>query len=465
MRMKAIIGLGLLLWVILSICGTSLSAQTVMTFKYGEREEYEGQLKAYVFILGQDRVSKERISMLLTAENHSVDLSRYDQLMVVLQLTDFTLADTSHYRSCWLEIPLQAYFNKRPPGLDLRSKTVVVTIGDKSIPQARETADIRFTPAEGLKGTTAGKIDFSFDFISSQFPWRKIPFRPTLPYILKSHLSISEAENPEASGEQQAAFDDELDNDYEPESRQGSPSFENPSEEEVDLMADIQQENDSKKVLSLCEKYTNTFPDGHFTEEVLYKQITHASGPEDKRAYLETYLRMFPEGKYLLKVNEAVLAEFPEMSLDYKSPKGVSGRSKSAVEVDFQVAGGILAIDKIEGGQPPYRLEFYEVDDPDFKSYVLYIGENHSFQTNLHALPLEKDKYVIGLVDASQSTLYLSKPVSVNPSDRKLRVEGSFIFMVLGGAILAVALSLLLISNFFRKKRRRKRGHYSRSYR
>ncbi len=463
MRLKVIISLGLCLGLILMTCGKMLSAQTVMTFKYGEREEYEGRLTAYLLLLGQDKNSKKRVSRVLTEENHTVDCSKYDQEMIVLQLTNLELADSSHYETCWLEIPLQTYFNKKTAGLNLVSKTIVLTIGSKDIPRARNTADIRFSPVSNLKGVTSGTFDFSFDFVSSEFPWQKISFRPVLPYKLESGsgkeevITKSETKDPVSDI---ASVDEE-----EASAEDSAPSTAASLEEEMDLQLAIEDEEDAQEVLQLCEKYRVIYPDGHYLEEVVYKQITHATEETQIAEYLQTYVEQFPEGKYLSEVREKIRVDFPELKYLFDPAEKELESPEHMIKADLEVNDGILIIDNIEGGEPPYRLEFYEVEQPELKSYAIYIGNNLSFRTNLNSLPLEKSSYIIGLVDAAQTPPFLSKPLQVRSSNRFFRVKGSFIFTVLGSAVLAVALFLLLFSVFFKRKKRRRRGYYSRSYR
>jgi len=467
MRMKILVCTFLLGSYIVS---HNISAQSVMTFEYGEKNEFEGQLTAYLLALGKQKKNGKRSLKVLDSDNFDIDPSQYEELTIVLRLTNFTLEKPEHYKTTWLELPLQEYIKEDLPGLVLVSKTRVLLLGADTIPRARQTGDIRFTVDPDLDRRVEGLLEFSFDFISSDFPWKKIDFKPVLKYAVLSVQPLNQhsvATNPSrddpekkkvASEEAGEKEKNSITAEIHPEPEKVVPL------EEKRLMEAINDADDDKTANRLCEEYRKEFPGGFFEEEVLFQQIELASTAEDRSDHLETYVKNYPDGRYIRQVNEMIFLEYTSGE---KEGEEIPGGDESLVGEDIQASinlkDGILTVDRIEGGEPPYRLEFFDVANENAKSYAIDIGRNRSFKTNLNALPLDKKTYIIGVVDAKYSVPYYSEPFKLSPSKGGFRVEVPFLTMVLGISILTIALFLLVISRFFSKKRR-KRYRY-RSYR
>ena len=122
-----------------------LYSQSTIDFKYGEEEEFEGRLTAYLIMIGLDKSSGQRRTRILRPSDHIIEYDRYSDLTIVLRMIDLELAREEHYATSWLEIPLREYISTDLPGLVLESKTKVLMIGSDDIPRARETGDIRYS--------------------------------------------------------------------------------------------------------------------------------------------------------------------------------------------------------------------------------------------------------------------------------------------------------------------------------
>jgi hypothetical protein len=449
-----------------------LYSQSTIDFKYGEEEEFEGRLTAYLIMIGLDKSSGQRRTRILRPSDHIIEYDRYSDLTIVLRMIDLELAREEHYATSWLEIPLREYISTDLPGLVLESKTKVLMIGSDDIPRARETGDIRYSIDPYLDREVEGTFRFSFDFISSGLPWKKIDFPPTLKYAIRSPLPLDEADKEIAATE--AVVPEEA---VRPQAEEETvdrvplspkvPEAEASSEEEEALLRSIQEAGNEADIRSLCETYRSQYPKGHYLDEVLYRQILATSDFEDRSRYLEDYVELFPEGSYIIQVNEMIFSDLSGREAEGRgSPTEIVELPGRTLLASIQMSDGILSVADIRGGQPPFRLEFFDAKKRTEKKYALDIGKSRSFRINLNSLPLEKDTYIIGLVDETGSAPYYSSPLKVSSSKPSFKVEIPFITMVLGISILVISVFLLILSRFFSNKRRRKRRRYpSKSYR
>lgn len=452
-----------------------MSGQSTFTFTYGENEEFEGSLTASLIMIGQKKDSGKRTSRVLRSSNYSIDYDQYEELSLVLRINSFILAREEHYKNCWLEIPLKEYISKDLPGLVLASKTKVLMLGSEDIPRTRKMGDIRYSIDPTLDRQVEGKLRFFFDFISSRYPWKKIEFKPTFKYAIRSNLPLDLSENKKEIKEEQEKVTEPLipapgKEEKEAEEPASIPESEpkGPDTEEAALFDAIDGSRKKAKILQLCEKYRSLFPDGFYLEEVLYRQIQAVSEPAIRSEYLEDYVELFPDGKYLREVNELIFSDFTkaEEETARANPKEIVELPGQSLQAVIKMKDGILSVSDIYGGQPPFRLEFYDAEEVNEKKYAIDIGKNRSFKINLKSLPLEKNTYVIGLVDGKGTPGYYSQPLNVTNSNRFFKVEVPFLSMVLGISILVISAFLLILSRFFSKKRRRKRRRYpSNSYR
>lgn len=472
MRTTQQVWLCLCLGIFLMGISRPLHSQSTIDFKYGEKEEFEGSLTAYLIMIGTEKTSGQRRTRILRPSDHTIQYNRYNNLTIVLRITDLILAREEHYQTSWVEIPLQEYITTDLPGLVLESKTKVLMLGTDAIPRARETGDIRYSIDPFLDREVESAFHFSFDFISSDFPWQKIDFSSPLEYAIRSPLPMVDSKRDVAvAGE--APSEEALPSQQEEKTapavplKPKQPELEAPSKKEEALLRRIQEAGNEVDIRELCETYRSKFPNGSFLDEVLYRQILATSNLEDRSAYLENYVTLFPEGKYIIQVNEMIFSDLSAAEAKTKgNPTEIVELPGRPLLANIQMRDGILSVADIEGGQPPFRLEFFDAQKKKEKKYALDIGKSRSFRINLNSLPLEKDTYIIGLVDQMGSAPYYSRPLKVSSSSRSFKVEIPFLSMVLGISILAIAVFLLILSRFFSKKRRRKRHRYSsKSYR
>jgi hypothetical protein len=443
-------------------------------FKYGAKEEFEGSLTAYLIMIGEEKNSGQRRTRILRPSDHTIEYDRYRDLTIVLRVTDLALAREEHYESSWLEIPLREYISPDLPGLVLESKTKVLILGSDPIPRARATGDIRYSIDPFLDREVEGAVRFAFDFISSDFPWKKIEFSKALKYAVRSDLPVDEPTRDVSVSEDELVSEKAEVPEEEEKRSESIPPFELkqaetevPSEEEKSLFQSIQEAGNEGDMRQLCEAYRMQFPNGYYLDEVLYRQIVATSDREERSRYLEDYVELFPEGKYIIPINEMIFSDVSANDIERQgSPKEIVELPERPLRANIQMNNGILSVEDIKGGQPPFRLEFFDAKEREEKKYALDIGKSRSFRINLSSLPLEKDTYIIGLVDETGSDAYFSSPLNISNSKSAFKVEIPFLTMVLGISILVIAVFLLILSRFFSKKRRRKHRRYpSRSYR
>lgn len=226
------------------------------------------------------------------------------------------------------------------------------------------------------------------------------------------------------------------------------PSFINsaPEKGEDELFRRIKSTEKVRKLNTICERYRDKFPSGFYTEEVLYTQINNAPTSNDKEKYLEEYLELFPEGKYIERVNTIILEDFDGFGADGGGTAlEVASFPAGAITAEVDIQDGVLFIDHIKGGTPPFQIEFYDIEEAKMKNYSLDIGKNRAFRVNLKALPLEGESYVVGIIDAQGTAPFYSTPVSLTGTSKRWS-NFSFISTILGGLIL-VALVLLYLTN------------------
>ncbi len=463
--------LGLCAFLCIATINASLNAQTKITFNYGENEEFEGSITAYLLMIAKERKSNETVTRRLGEKNHNIDFSDFQDISVVLRLSSLSFQMPEHEKECWLELPLYRYFSEGLPGLVLESKTKVLKLGYEDIPRSRKMADIRFSIDKSLVDQVEGNIIFTIDFMSNTFPAKKIDFKQGLSYAIRSSLPIDppiqEEEDPKV-----AENEPEQENNSESptittqqEKSTNSISDKKPAKEEVLLMDAIESSSKNRTTAKLCKDYLQKFPDGIYVEDVLFKQISLEDNDQLKTGLLENYLQKFPNGKYIHRVNEMILLAYSNRNKSKTDEDSNHVQDSNKLVASFKMRDGILTVDGIKGGTPPYKLEFLDVENSNARSYAINIGENRNFKTNLTALPLERNNYIISLVDSNNSEPYYSEPLLIKPLKKGLKVEVPFISMVLGISILTVALFLLIISRFFSKKRKRHRRYHSKYYR
>ncbi len=463
------------LYFCLSVCllgiSQALYAQSTMTFQYGEKEEFEGSLTAHLLMLGVDKETGQRKSRILRSSDHTIQYDRYEDLEIVLRISSFDLAREEHYETTWLEIPLKSYINQDLPGLILESKTKVLMLGTEAISRARKTGDIRYRIDPMLDREVSGALRFSFDFVSSDFPWKKIKFPVSLEYAIRSPLPVdpsgatSTPSVEETLIEESPTAEEEITDDI------AVPEVEpvevGPVPAEEKLIKSLANTNDKAKILELCAAYREQFPEGFYLEEVLFQQIEANDDPKEQSRFLEDYVELFPDGKHILQVNDLIFSNLSKNEeLVEANPKEVVEIPNSGLSAQIKMKDGILSVNNIKGGQAPFRLEFFDTEGAKEKKYAIDIGKNRSFKINLNSLPLEKNSYVIGLVDEKGTKPYYSAPLNVSSNQRSFKVEVPYLSMVLGISILVIAVFLLILSRFFSKKRKRRRRRYpSKSYR
>jgi hypothetical protein len=112
---------------------------------------------------------------------------------------------------------------------------------------------------------------------------------------------------------------------------------------------------------------------------------------EDRSRYLEDYVELFPEGSYIIQVNEMIFSDLSGREAEGRgSPTEIVELPGRTLLASIQMSDGILSVADIRGGQPPFRLEFFDAKKRTEKKYALDIGKSRSFRINLNSLPLEK---------------------------------------------------------------------------
>lgn len=482
-----------------------LTAQSVVTFNYGEDNEFQGSLTAHLIMVGKDKATNKFTTKVLKAEDYTIDATQFKDIKVILRLSSFQLAEAEHYERSWLELPLLEYLPQNLPGLKLLSQTRVLVMGNKNIMGARRVGDIRFGLKGDINNEITGSFEVPFDFVSALFDEQTITFSDKFQYKIIADTQeefvadfTEESEVVEETPPQQVVVEEkieqeareavpqeemfipeeEMENDTDSEANltdetttvdsseeniptetptetlpieaaavYSPPSFINKDvkQDEEDLYQKIMAAPGVRKLNKYCENYRQQYPNGYYTEDVIYTQINNSLTSQTKETLLEEYLELFPEGKYIEKVNELVLEDITEYEDEEGRVIEVASFPTNAISAEIEIQDGELFIDYIQGGVPPFKLEFYDIVESNAKNYAIEIGRSRSFKVNLEALPLEHDNYVVGIIDASGVTPFYSTPLNLKGKSEKWR-NFSFISIILGSLIIA-ALLLLFLTN------------------
>ncbi len=332
-----------------------LSGQQTLSFTFGESNQYLGNVRVSLILVGEN-ISKNVSQVLMLSRNNArINLNKYRNTQLYLRVEDLEFSDNQQNFSFHLEAPIGQAIPEAPHGLRLQSSVEKIIVGSNKQRELPLSADLIYTPDDNLEDLLQGELPVDFNIVDKK--GNTIPINTKL----KFQYSI-------------IPLGMELETDSTAEETSTAP-----------VVADNNFPTIGEEKPTTDQDYE--LPDGGNKKEPLF------------------YKPGLKEGEPGLTDKEYYTTE---SGSDYfKSP--VDG----SLYAEFNYSEEQLEIDRIENGKPAYALAFYPSEEFHQQIFTLELGSGRSYKVDLSKLPLKTGTYFVGLVDENGDEFQHGTPIKL----------------------------------------------------